>query len=218
MGSHASLRAVGSMLHIITNGASSKYSTYSFALSKHGFVNGNLFSSISSSTSRVSLYEVKYGSFQVRTIRTFPHVCMGRRSCKIVGKKKGGPNTASNTLLAGLLEKFKELDVPKEILERNIKRATEKGQEAYVEKIYEVYGYGGVSMVVEVLTNKITRSVTALREVVRDYGGKTADPGSVAFKFRRAWVVNIKAIDVNKDQLFDIALDAGAEDVIEPAV
>ena len=52
--------------------------------------------------------------------------------------KKGGPNPESNTALAALIDKFKELDVPKEILERNIKRASEKGQEAFIEKIYEV--------------------------------------------------------------------------------
>lgn len=52
--------------------------------------------------------------------------------------KKGGPSPVSNTALATVLEKAKELDVPKEILERNIKRASEKGQEAYIEKVYEV--------------------------------------------------------------------------------
>lgn len=52
--------------------------------------------------------------------------------------KKGGPNPVSNPVLAALLEKFKELDVPKDILERNIKRASEKGQEAFLEKTYEV--------------------------------------------------------------------------------
>lgn len=52
--------------------------------------------------------------------------------------KKGGPSPVSNTTLASVLEKAKELDVPKEILERNIKKASEKGQEAYIEKIYEV--------------------------------------------------------------------------------
>ncbi|KAK7273374.1 hypothetical protein RIF29_14423 [Crotalaria pallida] len=52
--------------------------------------------------------------------------------------KKGGPNIASNPVLAAVLEKAKELDVPKDIVERNIKRASEKGQEAYIEKIYEV--------------------------------------------------------------------------------
>lgn len=52
--------------------------------------------------------------------------------------KKGGPSPVSNTALAALFEKVKELDVPKEIVERNIKKASEKGQEAYIEKFYEV--------------------------------------------------------------------------------
>lgn len=71
-------------------------------------------------------------------------------------------------------------------------------------------------MVVEVLTDKINRSVAAVRSVVKDYGGKMADSGSVMFKFRRVRVVNIKVTEADKDQLFIIALDAGAEDVIDP--
>ena len=71
---------------------------------------------------------------------------------------------------------------------------------------------------VEVLTDKITRSVQAVRQVLKDHGGKMADPGSVTFKFRRVRVVNIKALDVDKDKLLSVALDAGAEDVIEPQV
>lgn len=59
----------------------------------------------------------------------------GLSSCSV---KKGGPNPVSNTALATILEKAKELDVPKDIVERNIKRASEKGQEAFMEKIYEV--------------------------------------------------------------------------------
>lgn len=68
----------------------------------------------------------------------------------------------------------------------------------------------------EVSTDKIKRSVAVIREMVKDYGGKMADPGSVLFKFRRARVVNIKVTDADRDQLLGIALDAGAEDVIEP--
>ena len=71
-------------------------------------------------------------------------------------------------------------------------------------------------MVVEVSTDKVHRSVAKIREVVKDYGGKMADSGSVMFKFRRVRVVNIKVTDADKDQLLAIALDAGAEDVIEP--
>lgn len=71
-------------------------------------------------------------------------------------------------------------------------------------------------MVVEVSTDKVHRSVTKIREVIRDYGGKMADSGSVTFKFKRVRLVNIKATNADKDQLLAIALDAGAEDVIEP--
>lgn len=71
-------------------------------------------------------------------------------------------------------------------------------------------------MVVEVSTDKIHRSVAKIREVLKDYGGKMADSGSVMFKFRRARVVNIKVTNADKDQLLDIALDAGAEDIIDP--
>lgn len=52
--------------------------------------------------------------------------------------KKGGPSPISNTALAALIEKVKELDIPKDIVDRNVKRASEKGQEAFIEKIYEV--------------------------------------------------------------------------------
>ncbi|CAN6327570.1 unnamed protein product [Urochloa humidicola] len=174
-----------------------------------------------------------------RRISTFQPLCMGRRSCKIAGRKdaqnlkkmkrnskigkeivaaikKGGPSPSSNTALAAILEKARELDIPKEILERNIKRASEKDQDTYTEKVYEVYGFGGVGMIVEVLTDKITRSVADIRNVVKDCGAKLADPGSVTFRFRQARVVNIKVTDADKDQLLSIALDAGADDVLEP--
>ncbi|KAB2027684.1 hypothetical protein ES319_D05G048100v1 [Gossypium barbadense] len=241
MGSSSITRAVGAILHRFSNGVP----TTSLIVSRNGLLKSSrqlLLSSASSISSSPSvLYQVNADSneHQFRSISTFPPLCMGRRSSKIAGRKgaqdakkaklysrigkevvsavkKSGPNPSSNTVLAAVLDKAKELDVPKEILERNIKRASEKGQEAYIEKVYEVYGYGGVSMVVEVLTDKITRSVAAVREVVKDCGGKMADPGSVMFKFRRVRVVNIKVTDADKDQLLNIALDAGAEDVIEP--
>ncbi|KAH1124826.1 hypothetical protein GLYMA_06G085900v4 [Glycine max] len=184
-------------------------------------------------------FDANRDNSQVRRIWSSTPVCMGRRSSKIAGRKgaqdakkaklysrigkevvsavkRGGPNVTSNSVLAAVLEKAKELDVPKDIVERNMKRASEKGQEAYIEKVYEVYGYGGVSMVVEVSTDKIHRSVAKIREVIKDYGGKMADSGSVTFKFKRVRVVNIKATNADKDQLLAIALDAGAEDVIDP--
>ncbi|XP_015573071.1 probable transcriptional regulatory protein At2g25830 isoform X2 [Ricinus communis] len=242
------MRGVGAVLNRLSNGLCFKYPTTSFSPLRNDFLGRSLLSSLSSSFNNSDsvcslIYEQKQSHCQVnlRQIWTYPPVCMGRRSCKIAGRKgaqdakkaklysrigkevvsavkKGGPSPISNTVLAALLEKAKELDVPKDILERNIKRASDKGQEAYIEKIYEVYGFGGVSIVVEVLTDKINRSVAAVREVVKDYGGKMADPGSVMFKFKRVRVVNIKVTEADKDQLLAIALDAGAEDVIEPPI
>ncbi|XP_031377761.1 probable transcriptional regulatory protein At2g25830 [Punica granatum] len=243
MGSNPTIRAFGAIVRRLSvNGVSSFRPT---SLSPHSADSlSRLLSSsvaISSNTWWAPLYGEENGSRQVRKIWISTPVCMGRKSCKIAGRKtaqdakksklycrigkevvsavkKGGPNPMSNTALAAVLEKAKELNVPKDILERNVKRASERGQEAYIEKIYEVYGFGGVSIVVEVSTDKVTRSVAAVREIVKDYGGKMADPGSVLFKFRRVRVVNIKVTDVDKDQLLNIALDAGAEDVIEPPV
>ncbi|CAM8967513.1 unnamed protein product [Rhodiola kirilowii] len=241
MTSSSSIRTLGAALQRFSNGVSSKCSISSINLHRgSGLLFRSLPSSVTSSSSLWdSVYEVKSDASGMRRIWTSSPLCMGRRACKIAGRKtaqnakkmklyskigkelvsaikKGGTNPTSNITLATLIEKCKELDIPKDIVDRNIKRATEKGQEAYIEKVYEVYGYGGASIVVEVLTDKITRSVAAVRDVVRECGGKMADPGSVMFKFRRARVVNIKAKDADKDQLLSIALDAGAEDVIEP--
>lgn len=242
MGSSSSIRACGAFLYRFSNGFSFKHPN---SIPLH--CKGLLIKNISSSSSLYSPSSSWVHSFAlhslkpVRKISTFSPLCMGRRSCKIAGRKgaqdakkaklyakigkevvsavkKGGPSPVSNTALAAVLEKAKELDVPKEILERNIKRASEKGQEAYIEKFYEVYGFGGVGIIVEVLTDKINRSVAAVREVVKDCGGKMADPGSIMFKFSRARVVNIKVTDADRDQLLAIALDAGADDVIEPPI
>ncbi|KAJ8774110.1 hypothetical protein K2173_009541 [Erythroxylum novogranatense] len=234
--SKSSLRAV---LYGFSNRVYLKFPAIRFPVQRVELLSSTSFSSFS----LLSPCKENRSDYQMnlRRIWTFPTVCMGRRSCKIAGRKtsqdakkaklhskigkevvsaikKGGPNPTSNILLAAVLEKAKELDVPKEILERNIKRASEKGQEAYIEKTYEVYGFGGVSMVVEVLTDKITRSVAAVREVIREFGVKMADPGSVTFKFTRARVVNIEVTDADRDQLLTIALDAGADDVIEPPI
>ncbi|KAK3023130.1 hypothetical protein RJ639_043969 [Escallonia herrerae] len=293
MNSASSIRAFGALLYKFSNGIPCKC-PISFSIHGTGLLGRSLSSSslYSFSTKWVFSFQPQSG-ISVRTISTTTPLCMGRRSCKIAGRKeaqnakkmklyakigkevvsavkKGGPNAVSNTALAALLEKAKELDVPREILDRNVKRASEKGQEAYIEKVYEpaskrrtphvgkaiihqiiqllefstdvnkdaienplgvsgtidfirfsrirleVYGYGGVGIIVEVSTDKINRSVAAVRQVVRDCGGKMADPGSIMFKFKRARVVNIKVTDADRDQLLAIALDSGADDVIEP--
>lgn len=239
--SSSSVRAFGSILCRFSNVVYLK-PHHSYTLKSAFLLSGTISSSSWYSDKGVlPPLELQQSSYSHRKIWTFSPLCMGRRSCKIAGRKtaqdlkkaklyskigkeivsavkKGGPSPISNTALAALIEKVKELDIPKDIVERNIKRASEKGQEAFIEKIYEVYGYGGVGIIIEVLTDKVNRSVAAVREVVKDYGGKMADPGSIMFKFRRARVANVKVTDVDRDHLLTIALDAGAEDIIEPSM
>ncbi|XP_009626359.1 putative transcriptional regulatory protein At2g25830 isoform X2 [Nicotiana tabacum] len=239
--SSSSVRAFSSLLYRFSNGVFLK-PHHSCTLKSALLLSGKISSSSCYSSSDKWVLPLELQSCNsVRKIWTFSPLCMGRRSSKIAGRKtaqdlkkaklyskigkevvsavkKGGPSPISNTALAALIEKVKELDIPKDIVERNIKRASEKGQEAFMEKIYEVYGYGGVGIIVEVLTDKVNRSVAAVREVVKDCGGKMADSGSIMFKFRRARVANVKVTDVDRDQLLTIALDAGAEDIIEPSM
>ncbi|KAL3330381.1 hypothetical protein AABB24_034294 [Solanum stoloniferum] len=239
--SSSSIRAFGSLLCRISNGVYLK-PHHSCTLRSVFLLSWNFSSSSWYSSSDIKVLPLELqSSNSVRKIWTSSHLCMGRRSCKIAGRKtaqdlkkaklyskigkeivsavkKGGPSPISNTALAALIEKVKELDIPKDIVDRNVKRASEKGQEAFIEKIYEVYGYGGVGIIIEVLTDKVNRSVAAVREVVKDNGGKMADPGSIMFKFQRARVANVKVTDVDRDQLLTIALDAGAEDIIEPSM
>ncbi|KAF9613034.1 hypothetical protein IFM89_005468 [Coptis chinensis] len=248
------IRLVGAFLHKFSNGVSLNCPK-SIAFPRNGLVDKSalLYGSSCWYSSR-GLFEMKCNNTNnmtsVRRIWTCSPLCMGRRSSKIaerknaqnakkakryckIGKeivsavKRGGPNTLSNTALATVIERAKELDVPKEncltatlkgLLRRDKRLTSKKNSMSSLNECAQVYGFGGAGMIVEVLTDKVNRSVAAVREVVKDCGGKMADPGSIMFKFRRARVVNVKAVDADKDQLLGIALDAGAEDVIEPPV
>ncbi|KAH7283838.1 hypothetical protein KP509_34G026200 [Ceratopteris richardii] len=178
---------------------------------------------------------------RTRKLWTTAPVQMGRRSSKIamrkgaqdakkaklygrIGKeivsavrKGGSPNPVANSALAALLQYAKDYDIPKEIIERNIKKASEKGQQDYEPVIYEAYGFGGVGIIIEVLTDNSNRAAANVRDVVKKSGCKMADPGSVLFNFRKAGVISIKSEKVDGDSLLVAAMDAGAEDVVEPA-
>ncbi|KAL3677468.1 hypothetical protein R1sor_027416 [Riccia sorocarpa] len=139
---------------------------------------------------------------------------IGKQIAKVV--KEGGPNPTANAALAVLLQTAKQYDVPKDIIERNIKKASDKSQADFVDMTYEVYGLGGVGLVLEVLTDNNNRAAATIRDVVKKGGGKMADPGSVLFNFTRTGVIYVKAEGISSDDLLLAAMDAGAEDVLEP--
>ncbi|KAJ7524998.1 hypothetical protein O6H91_17G031500 [Diphasiastrum complanatum] len=124
----------------------------------------------------------------------------------------------ANAALAALLQQAREFNVPKDIIDRNIKKASEKGQQNFVESTYEVYAFGGVGLVLEVLTDNANRTAALIRDAVKKGGGKMADPNSVLFNFKRAGIIYVRSDNVDGDKILLAAMDAGAEDVLEPPV
>eukprot|EP00897_Mesotaenium_endlicherianum_P008019 jgi/Mesen1/7245/ME000373S06316 len=116
----------------------------------------------------------------------------------------GGPSPGSNTALAAALQQARLYDVPKDIIERNLKKASEKGQADYTEVNYEV------------LTDNNARAAANVRDVVKKGGGKMADPGSVMFNFNRCGVIALPVDKISADALLEAAMDAGGDDVLEP--
>ncbi|MBQ3469386.1 YebC/PmpR family DNA-binding transcriptional regulator [Candidatus Saccharibacteria bacterium] len=125
---------------------------------------------------------------------------------------RAGTDPSMNPSLAMVLEKARHANMPKANIERAIARASDKSSAALVEETYEAYGPGGIGIVIEVATDNKNRTMPEVRNTLNKAGGRMADPGSVMFQFERKGVIFIS--DKGDDPMM-IALDAGAEDVVE---
>jgi len=129
--------------------------------------------------------------------------------------KTGGPDPKANTRLRLAIDKARSANVPNDVIDRNIKKASSADQADYVEVTYELYGHGGVGIVVDALTDNKNRTASDMRIATNKRGGTIADPGSVAFNFDRKGVIQIAAESIDEDALFLAATEAGAEDFEE---
>lgn len=126
--------------------------------------------------------------------------------------KVGGPDSKNNPRLRLAIQKARENNVPNDIIDRNIKKASSADQTDYYELTYELYGYGGVGIIVEILTDNKNRTSSDIRIATNKRGGTIANPGSVAFNFDRKGVIQISAKHGVEEELFKAALESGAED------
>lgn len=126
--------------------------------------------------------------------------------------KQGGPDPKSNAKLRLVLQKAKAANLPAENIERNIKKATSQDQADFFEITYELYGHGGVGIIVDVMTDNKNRIASDMRIATHKRGGSVASPGSVAFNFDRKGVLQFSKDSTSEENLFAEALDAGAED------
>jgi YebC/PmpR family DNA-binding regulatory protein len=126
--------------------------------------------------------------------------------------KSGGPDSDSNPKLRLALQKAKAVNLPKENIERNIKKATNTDQADFSEITYELYGHGKVGIIVEVMTDNRNRSNADIRIATNKCGGNLATPGAVSFNYDRMGVILVSQKDAIEDELFMAASEAGAED------
>lgn len=126
--------------------------------------------------------------------------------------KLGGPDQRSNPRLRLALQKAKAVNMPNENVDRNIKKASSADQADYHEMTYELYGHGGVGIIVDVMTDNKNRIASEMRIATNKRGGNIASPGAVAFNFDRKGVIQIAKKNAIEDELFLTASEAGAED------
>ncbi len=131
-----------------------------------------------------------------------------------VSAKIGTPDPAMNPRLRAAVLAARAENMPKDNIERAIKKATGGDAEVYEEIRYEGYGPGGVAVIVEVLTDNRNRAAGEVRATFTKNGGNLAETGAVSFMFDHVGVVEYDANAASADAMLEAAIDAGAEDVV----
>lgn len=130
-----------------------------------------------------------------------------------IAAREGGGDPYTNNALGLAVDKAKAANMPKDNIERAIKRGTGEldGGELF-EMLYEVIGPNGIGILIEVVTDNKNRAIADVRHIVNKNGGNMADSGSVAWQFTRKGYIAVSG-DIDEDELFMTAAEAGAEDV-----
>ena len=131
----------------------------------------------------------------------------------VMAVKEGGSNPNSNSHLRAIIQNAKALNMPKDNVERAIKKASEKGQGDYKKVIFEGYAAHGIAVLVETATNNNTRTVANVRSYFNKCDGSLATSGSVAFMFDHTCNFRINAEGLDPQEIELDFIDFGAEEV-----
>lgn len=133
-----------------------------------------------------------------------------------VAAREGGADPEYNFALKNAIEKAKEMNMPNDNIDRAIKKGSGSSEgENYETVVYEGYGPGGVAVIIETLTDNKNRTAGNVRYYLDKNGGNLGTSGCVSFMFDRKGQIIIEAAGgVSEDDIMEIALEAGAEDVI----
>jgi YebC/PmpR family DNA-binding regulatory protein len=132
----------------------------------------------------------------------------------MVAARMGGGDLTANPRLRLAVDKAKAANMPADTVKRNIDKATGNLEGVHYEEIrYEGYGIGGAAIIVDTMTDNKVRTVAEVRHCFSKYGGNMGTEGSVAFQFKHCGQI-LLAPGVSEDKVMEVALEAGAEDVI----
>ena len=130
-----------------------------------------------------------------------------------VGARMGGGDVNDNPRLRAAVDKALAANMPKDTIDRAVQRGAGGGEGSDVEElVYEGYGSGGVAVLVEAMTDNRNRTVAEVRHAFSKFGGNLGTDGSVAYLFTKQGMINF-APGADEEQVMDIALEAGAEDI-----
>ena len=125
-----------------------------------------------------------------------------------VAVKEGGPDSEKNIRLRSAVSSAKSLNMPKDNIERAIKKGEGNDPDSNYEEVrYEGYGPDGVAIIVEALTNNKNRTAAEVRSTFSKYGGNLGETGSVSFGFKRLGSITLKKNDINEEELFDFIVE-----------
>ncbi|HEX2834981.1 MAG TPA: YebC/PmpR family DNA-binding transcriptional regulator [Thermoanaerobaculia bacterium] len=131
-----------------------------------------------------------------------------------VAARLGGGDIDGNPRLRSAVAEAKANNMPKDNIDRAIKRGTGELEGATYEEItYEGYGPGGVAIIVEALTDNTNRTTPEIRHMFEKHGGNLGTPGSVRFQFEKKGYFAVEKSAVSEDKLMEVALEAGADDL-----
>jgi YebC/PmpR family DNA-binding regulatory protein len=127
--------------------------------------------------------------------------------------KMGLPDPAMNARLRGAVQTARAQNMPKDNIERAIKKSQEAGGANYEAVRYEGFGAGGVGVIVEALTDNRNRTASEVRSIFTKFGGNLGETGAVSFNFDRLGSIEFDAGKATPDEMLEAAIDAGADDV-----
>jgi YebC/PmpR family DNA-binding regulatory protein len=126
--------------------------------------------------------------------------------------KMGLPHPAMNPRLRGAIQSARAQNMPKDNIERAIKKSQEAGGANYEDTRYEGFGAGGVGVIVEALTDNRNRTASEVRSIFSKFGGNLGETGAVSFMFDKLGAIEFDAAKATPEAMLEAAIEAGAED------